>query len=224
MNSKRIFISNAIFVFFLTMVVFSQGTVSPSAKYHSTSNAITKRSALRELGAPGPKLPANADVSATAKPTMAQEDVSLLQEALSDSDPTVVEQAVRRIGELRVVQLNNAILDVYGKSDAKYGGYSERVKLSVIDAIGDIGLLDNAKFLDSKILQEIRAPYIHNILQATKKLHATSTIPSLQKLINDYTLKCQRLENAHANPLLLSSLQLTLEEAKIVLTSLTTNN
>lgn len=222
MSYLKVFISRGSVALFLSTAVFSQSNASPSEKYHSTSNTITKRAALLEIGSPASSSTTDQARPPVAKPTLTKEDVALLQEALSDTDPTVVEQAVRRIGELQVVQLNSDILDLYTKSDEKFSGYSERVKLAVIDAVGDIGIISNDKFLDSKIIQQIRVPYMHNVLQATKKLHAVSTIPSLQKLISDYSLKCQKLENANENPLIISSLRLTMKEAEDVLSSLTT--
>jgi hypothetical protein len=205
------------------LACFAQDGANPSVRFHSANNAFEKRQALREIGKSvvSRQAPPNEPGSQMSlRSTLSQADISLLQEGLNDPNPTVVEQALLQIGKLKVVELNNNVLNVYANANSRFQGYSERIQIDVIKAIGDMGSLDNAGFLIALIDHKVQSPRIHEVLLSVEKLHATNAIRSINTLISDYTADLQQLENSMSGHLGKSDLQVTINIANKVLASL----
>lgn len=72
---------------------------------------------------------------------------NLLATALKDKSPIVVEVAVQEIGNLRLVELSDNLISLYFNAEKKFKGYGDRVKYSIIPALGKLGTGKSKKLL-----------------------------------------------------------------------------
>lgn len=104
------------------------------SEYNGTENNIIKRKVLR-------KLSLDTEVKGSA---VAQWKKDLLQEALQEKNPTVVEAAVQQIGKLNLKEFNNILISLYHKASDIYANmYDNRVKINIVKAFGKTGAGDN---------------------------------------------------------------------------------
>lgn len=202
---------------------FAQEKQTSSRRFHSANNAFEKRVALRNIGnidAIRNLQPVEAASGDSLESSLSSIDIALLEEALKDPHPTVVDQSVILIGKLKVVELNKPLLEVYANANNLFPGYSERIQISVIRAIGNIRSPENEVFLTALIDQQVSFSYMHEVLQAIKTMHAIGAIENIEKLLIKYNHDYQLLGNSMDEKLVKSELQIMINEAMQVLASL----
>ena len=83
----------------------------------------------------------------------------VLETALTEESPIVVEKALKVIKHQNRKEFITQIINSYTGADARFGGYSERVKLAAISALGEIGG-NSASRLFAEILAKENASVI----------------------------------------------------------------
>ena len=145
-------------------VVHAQNTNSGNQnaavqKFKSTSGEYQKRELLATL------IQKDAAKSQTNQVLEESTIPDILNAALEDESPVVVEQAIRVIKDNKRRSFTKQVIKSYTDAELRFGGYSERVKLSALSALGEISDSESSK-LFSEILSKENASAIaeHTLL------------------------------------------------------------
>lgn len=109
--------------------------------YKSSDNALIRRDALQALSRVKGGEQGGLGKKAVA-PQSAQEQeklVEFLNQGLGDSSVSVVKEAIRQIGNLRMEAYSGALADLFRSADRKYPGNQKEIQMEAIAALGKIG-------------------------------------------------------------------------------------
>lgn len=123
--------------------------------YKSSDNALIRRDALQALSRVKGGEQGGLGKKAVA-PQSAQEQeklVEFLNQGLGDPSVSVVKEAVRQIGNLRIEAYSGALADLFRSADRKYPGNQKEIQMEVIAALGKIGGPD-ARVLFREVLAQ----------------------------------------------------------------------
>ncbi len=146
----------------------------------------------------------------------------LLNSALNDKNPVVVAEAIYQIGEFRCTAFGQRLLTVYRDAGSKFRacGYTERVRNSIIPALGKIGGKEAKTFI-AELLKKETGSYISRfLLTAIKDLNDTAFIDDLQQYkarLEKYVVRAK--EKGH-DPLFYSEQQSYISSATEIVRSL----
>lgn len=122
----------------------------------------------------------------------------MLETALDDKSPVVVEAAVQEIGNLRLISLAPRLITLYTQSDSRFAGYAERVKFALIPSLGKLGGETVTGFLKRELEHDNGTELGEAILSAVRLSGDAALIDD----VRDYAYKMdQYIANAQAKNL-----------------------
>ena len=144
--------------------------------------------------------------------------IDLLGEALKDNNPVVVAEAVFQVGEFKVTEYNDELVQLYKDAESKYQhcGYAERVRFSIIPALGKIGNSETKAFV-ADLLRYDNGSYMGQfLLEAVKSFNDPSFINDLK--IYKYKMQSfiQSSKDKGHNPIIYSRKLFYLEFASAI--------
>jgi HEAT repeat protein len=138
-------------------------------KYQATTNTVIQRNILFDIGL---------EFKRTA--AVEQWHSQVVQLALTNDDPTVVEAGIQTAQILKLIEFKNECVALYFSAEQKFPGYGERVQYAVVDAMGELGGSE-AEYLFKNFLEtDNGSPMVRNIIEGIGKIKAVSLIPVLQ--------------------------------------------
>ncbi len=148
-------------------------------KFRTTENSIDKRRIVQSI----------AENEVTTNTAVSQWKVSLIREALLDKSPVVAEAAVKQAGNLELKELTPQLVDLFETAENRfYGGYAERVRVSLFQALGKTGG-ETVTGLFKGFLENDNGSFLgESALLAIKELDN----PVLVNTVKEYILKMEK--------------------------------
>ncbi len=167
---------------------------------YKSSNALERRIALNSLSEIVPR---------NGNSVVAEWVSDLLSSALDDKSPVVVSVAVNKIGEFKVTTLSSKMITLFHDADKKYSSaYADRVRFSIIPALGKTGGAGVADLLRNLLAQDNGTVMGEYILLAIRDLNDAS----LKDAVVQYKTKMQEMvamgKANNYNPLIYSQMVL----------------
>lgn len=197
MNKRKLFgVAMCLSITFLQAESINDITFS----YHNSKNTVERKHALGKLST------LHEQPEATiAVPGAENEDVTkLLREALNDPSPTVVEKAIQQIGILRLQSMANDLDKLYKNADEEFGAYSERIKMNILNAAGNLKGIFAAKLFTATLEKDFGNPLSETALNSIEKLEDPSMIPVLETFADKMENIVRSGKKDKINPLLYS--------------------
>ncbi|GAG00278.1 unnamed protein product, partial [marine sediment metagenome] len=147
--------------------------------YNTSENSVERRTALRSLN----------DVVSRGEKTP-QWVRGLLESALDDKSPVVVDVAVYQIGNFGLAGFSSKLITLYSDVKKKYSSaYARRVRYSIVSALGKTGGKSASLFLSNLLAEDNGTAMGQFLLLAIKDLND----PTLLKGVKQYQTKMEGL-------------------------------
>ena len=208
----------------VVFVVSAAPRESNRQRFHDTDNSVTRMQILHQVGKTKDSK-AKADGSAAAEALLTDEDKTLLLEALEDTRPTVVEASVRRIGELKAVEIEPQLITLFSDAEKRFpGGYAERLKATIIAATGRCNSPQTVPFIENLLRYGSENQYFETILLAARETGNPALLSAVREFRNRLETELQQKTDAGANPMTTSRLRMVIGLAKDVESDLLNGN
>ncbi len=140
--------------------------------YKASDNSVTRRQALNAL-----------DEVVTRRGMDTPKVVKdILLSALNDKSPVVVATAVDQVGKFELHDLSERLINLYNNADKMFqSAYADRVKFSIVPALGKSGGNGVASFLSDLLAEDNGSVMGEYILLAMKELHDISLVDDVKK-------------------------------------------
>jgi hypothetical protein len=200
-----------------------QASESLSEKYQKTENAFEKKLVLREICAQQKNTSTKQTAPAlrsVAAPVVSVQDIATIKTALKDKDATIVSEAVNCTGALKINGLDDSLIDMYSNADQRYDGYAERVKISIIQAMGLNRSTTSDQFIIS-LLEKSNGDHIATaILQTIRQTADPSFVSSLKQFRDKFEGKIHDYKINKVNPIIYSEIESNVKLALEIETSI----
>ncbi len=138
------------------------------AVYAESGNAIVRSRALQAV---------SGVIRKSGISRVDEQVIEFLNLGLQDRGLPVVEEAIRHVGQLRLVEFSERLIDLFYAVDERFPGSQEEVQFQIIAAFGKIGGQD-ARMLFREILEEgIVSQRTNKVLDAVRESNDASMAP-----------------------------------------------
>ncbi|NLD91251.1 MAG: hypothetical protein GX639_01140 [Fibrobacter sp.] len=204
-----------------------QASESLSEKYQRTENAFEKKQILLEIGAQQKNTTTKqarsslrSAAASVADPVVSTQDIATIKTALNDKNATIVSEAVNCTGALKISGLDESLIDMYRNADLTYDGYAERVKISIIRAMGLNRSTTSDQFIIS-LLEESNGDHIATaILQTIRQTADPLFISYLKQFRSKFEQKIHDYKINNVNPIIYSEIESNVNLALEIETSI----
>lgn len=110
-----------------------------TAIYQGTENAMVRRDALQALSRiHGPQKQGLGKKAAATGPQEEEKILRLLDRGLEDPDVSVVKEAIRQTGKLRLEAYRETLFDLFHAAGEKFPGNQKEIRMEIIEAFGEL--------------------------------------------------------------------------------------
>lgn len=199
MQGSRFILKNLLSIFLilcLAATISSAQTETSSGSavikaYNTTDNSIEKRTILKSLSKDyeeGTLIP--------------QWKVDLVQTALAETSPVVVEAAVKQAGKMVLKELTPQLITLFNTADDRFiGGYPDRVRISLFSALGKTGGDGVAELFISFLENDNGSALGEDALMAIKELNDPLVISAVQSYAIKMEAKVSLLKANGSDPI-----------------------
>lgn len=192
---KQLFVVIVVLLLIMPLSVFSvekDEGFALSEKFRTSENSIDKRRILQSLS----------EIGAVQPTAVPQWKVDLVRNALSDKSPVVVEAAAKQAGNLVLKELTPQLISLFESAgDRFYGGYAERVRVSLFHALGKTGG-NKATDLFKDFLKKDNGSFLaESALLAVKELNNPELVPTVKNYILKMETRVSEGKALNADPI-----------------------
>jgi HEAT repeat protein len=187
---------STILILCLTITLSNAQTESGSGSavidaYNSTDNSIEKRTILKSL---------SKDYEEGA--AIPQWKVGLVKTGLAEKSPVVVEAAVKQAGKMVIKELTPQLITVFITADDRFmGGYPQRVRISLLYALGKTGGEGVAELFIHFLENDNGSALGEDVLMAIKELNDPVLISAVQSYAMKMETKVSVLKAKNSDPI-----------------------
>lgn len=128
----------------------------------------------------------------------------ILETALTDKNPEVVELAIRQVGNLRIANYSLKLIELFQQSDKLYINYADKIRYAIVSTLGKLGSTPAKRFIHDLLQNDDGSDLGQFILMAVKDLNDEGFITDL----HEYSFKMRKIascaDDAQKDPLLYS--------------------
>lgn len=190
-----------------------------TARYNSSDNTIIRKQALHDLGKQNLSKQSN-PAGQTSAVNDSVKVLSLLRKAFNDPNPGIVEEAILKAGELKILSADADLNQLYRNSQKKFKGNHEKIECAVLIAAGRIGGTVSRSILIDALSNDNGCYKSKIILSSIKSTGDTSFVEPLVTYINKLDKYIEEKKQLGTDPIQYSDVISSLSMAQSVVSYL----
>jgi HEAT repeat protein len=153
--------------------------------YSTSDDSITRRRAIQALqqltdSAAGGQGLAKAREAEPAAPSGADGIHELLDLGLQDPKASVVKEAIRQVGNLRLESYGETLVELYDTADSRFPGSQKEIQSQIIESLGKIGGGDARELFRSILVSGVVSFRSNRALLALREMQDASLLDAVE--------------------------------------------
>jgi HEAT repeat protein len=169
--------------------------------YKDSDNAVIRRETLQALSRVHDREKAGLGKKAGTQQSAQEQEklVEFLNQGLADQSVSVVKEAIRQIGNLRMEIYSGALADLFHSANRKYPGNQKEIQMEVIAALGKIGGGDARMIFSEVLAQGVANSMTARTLRVIGETGDSSLIDAVKNYATSIEASLQSIPNTPEN-------------------------